>query len=318
MRILFFGTPDFSVPALQVLISNPEFTVVAVVTQPDRPAGRGSQVRMSPVKVLALEHSLPVLQPTSLRKDPLVVGQLEALGPFDVGIVIAFGQILPQKVLDLPRHGCINIHASLLPRWRGAAPIHRAILAGDQETGVCLMKMEAGLDTGPVYCREVTSISLHETAETLHDRLAKFGATLLEKNLAAICNGEIPWVAQPEDGITYAQKIDVAEALIDWSASAADIDRTVRAFSPFPGAYTSWNGKRLKILAGTPVPRRSTTNDPGFGKAVFAGRDRLEISCRDAEFLVTEVQLEGKKRMGIGDFLRGNAVGEGAKFGERG
>lgn len=314
MRILFFGTPDFSVPTLRGLLEIPGASVCAVLTQPDKPAGRGSEIRMSPVKKLALEHGIPVLQPRSLRKDPDILRQIEALGPFDIGVVIAFGQILPQKILDLPLAGCVNIHASLLPRWRGAAPIHRAILAGDKETGVCLMQMEAGLDTGAVYRRRSIPIGPTDTTGVLHDVLAQMGADLLKEAIHSICAGTERPEPQPENGVTYAQKVDVSEARIDWTNPADEIDRTIRGFSPYPGAFTSLNGKRLKILSGTILPSRPGDSPKSPGAASFVGRDRLEIACGSGEILVQEVQLEGKKRMSIGDFLRGIVIVEGTTF----
>ncbi|MEM1411675.1 MAG: methionyl-tRNA formyltransferase, partial [Pseudomonadota bacterium] len=241
-RVVYAGTPDFAVPALQRLIDT-DMDLAAVYTQPDRRAGRGRRLAASPVKQLALDHGLRVLQPESLR-EPAAQAELSALNP-DLMIVAAYGLILPQAVLDAPRLGCVNIHASLLPRWRGAAPNHRAIKAGDAETGVCIMQMEAGLDTGPVLIREALTIGAEETTGDLHDRLSALGARLINPALAGL---PLEADAQPEDGVTYAAKISKNEARVDWTRPAADVDRLIRGLSPFPGAWCEVEGERVKLL----------------------------------------------------------------------
>ena len=311
MKILFYGTPDFSVPSLKALIGNSAYSVGAVVTQPDRPAGRGGKIRFSPIKEVALQHNIPVLQPASIRKElPAFIGAVKELGPFDVGVVIAFGQILPVEALTIPKAGSINIHASLLPRWRGAAPIQRAIMAGDRESGVCLMQMEAGLDTGPVFSFERTSIEKYESGGSLHDRLAQLGAVLLERSLPGILSGKIPSVPQSSNGVTYAEKITTKDALINWAAEANTIEHQVRALSPFPGAFSFLGAARLKILNGLAVESMSNSNQSP-GTVTFVSSDRLEVQCGVGVLRLLEVQLEGKKRMSIADFLRGTSIQAG-------
>lgn len=294
-KILFMGTPDFAVPALQALIEAHE--VVAVVTQPDRPAGRGGRLRLSPVKQVAVAHDIPVFQPERLRRPDA----LETLAgwPADVFVVAAFGQILPQAALDMPVHGAINVHASVLPRWRGAAPIHAAIRAGDAETGVTIMQMDAGLDTGPMLSVRRTAITPDDTAQTLHDRLATLGAALLAETLPPYLAGEIAPQPQPEAGVTYAPQITKAEGRIDWTQPADAIERQVRAFTPWPGTFTGWDGRLLKVHRGTV----GAGNAPA-GEVVMAG-DRLAVGTGDGLFFPQEVQLEGKQAVPIDDFLRG-------------
>ena len=316
MNVLFFGTPDFSVPTLQALIDAPDISVGAVLTQPDRPSGRGGKITMSPVKQLALAHSIPVFQPASLRKEfESLRGDLAQHGPFDIGVVIAFGQILPKDVLDFPLHGCVNIHASLLPRWRGAAPIQRAIEAGDSETGVCLMKMDVGLDTGAVYAEHRLPIESGDTGATLHDKLAKLGASSLVQALSHIASGALNAVPQPQEGITYASKITTEECRISWHHPARDIALSIRAFSPWPGCFTTWREKRLKILFAS-ESRRSYPHTTTPGTIVYAQGDRLEIACfQGSAICVNDIQLEGKKRMSVEEFLRGAAFPEGEVIG---
>jgi len=313
-RILFFGTPQFSVPTLEKLCTTPGVQVAAVITQPDRPSGRGGEITATPVKRCALQHSIPVLQPHSLRKEfSSLSSELSALGPFDLGVVIAFGQILPVEVLTLPQRGCVNIHASLLPRWRGAAPIHRAIEAGDAETGVCLMEMDAGLDTGAVFSSAHTPIRGTDTYSSLHDKLSVLGAELLVRDLQAIVEGRLTAQPQPLEGVSYAKKISSQEAQIDWSQSAELIARKVRAMFPFPGCYTYWEGKRLKILQAQPAPH-TMGSESAPGTVVQALSDTLVISCGAGSLRVEEVQLEGKKRMFVQDFLRGSTIAIGTHF----
>lgn len=318
LPVIFFGTPDFSVPTLRALISNPEFCVKAVVTQPDKPAGRGKKMTFSPVKTLALSHNIPVLQPQSIRKEEQAfLKEASALGPFAIGVVIAFGQILPVSVLELPKAGCVNIHASLLPRWRGAAPLQRAIMAGDKKSGVCLMRMEAGLDTGPVFSRAEITLKENETLESLHDALSQMGADLLNKELKRIASGQIVAQEQAQEGITYASKISAEEALIDWSKNASELSCSIRGLSPFPGAFTFLNKQRLKVL----MVKNSLQSEecgqaeraalpPGTICAINA--ESIEVQCGQGTLLLLEVQLEGKKRMSCADFLRGVALEKGA------
>ncbi len=250
LRVVFMGTPEFSVPAREQLLLD-QHQVVAVYTQPDRPAGRGRKLTPSPIKHLALEHGIPVEQPERL-KPPEVQARLRAYAP-DVMVVAAYGLILPRAVLEIPKHGCLNIHASLLPRWRGAAPIQRAILAGDAETGVTLMQMAAGLDTGDMLLKAVTPIGPGDTAQELHDRLAEQGAQLLLDCLEDLQAGRLRPEPQDEALATYAEKLSKAEAELDWFLSAAVLDRQVRAFNPWPGCYTRWREKQLKIIEALPL-----------------------------------------------------------------
>ena len=293
MKIVFMGTPEFSVPVLEALARAHE--VVCVYSQPPRPAGRGKKDRPSPVQARAEELGLPVRHPVSLRT-PEAQAEFAALGA-DVAVVVAYGLILPQVVLDAPRLGCLNIHASLLPRWRGAAPIHRAIMAGDAETGVCIMQMEAGLDTGPVLMREATAIGATETTGQLHDRLSEMGARLIGQALAAL-PGLTP-VPQPAEGVTYAQKIDKAEARIDWTRPAVEVDRQIRGLSPFPGAWCEIAGERVKLL------QSELATGQGAPGQVLSG---LTIACGTGAVAITLAQREGKRAMAPDDFLRGFAL----------
>lgn len=295
--IVFMGTPDFSVPILQALIEHHD--VLGVVTQPDRPAGRGGKVKQSPIKQVAVEHDIPVYQPQKLRRKK-AIAELQAWHPpVDLYIVAAFGQILPQTVLDIPAHGSINVHASLLPRWRGAAPINAAIREGDSETGVTIMLMDAGLDTGPMISKRSLPIEVNETGQTLHDKLSQMGADLLIDTLPDYLAGELTPEAQPEDGVTYAGQIQKEEGDIDWSNDAASIERLVRAFTPWPGTYTQFRGKQLKIHAGHIVEGSAEA-----GK-VIAHDNGVAIGTNDGLFIPTEVQLSGKKRIDIESFING-------------
>ena len=314
MNVIFFGTPQFSVPSLTTLLAVPNVSIRAVVTQPDRPAGRGDKIQSSPIKQLALQHQITVLQPTSLKKElPLFLESLQELGPFDVGVVIAFGQILPKAVLDLPQHGCINIHASLLPRWRGAAPIQRAILSGDHETGVCLMRMDEGLDTGAIYSRQSVPILATDTCQTIHDSLADIGAKLLCSDLNAIIEGRSTPVEQPNIGITYANKIAASEGLINWRTSSREIALTVRALSPRPGCFTFWRGERLKILlAHESTFSSETIATPGSVISIHGGY--LEVACGSGSLLIEQLQVAGKRQMSTAEFLRGTVLSPGERF----
>jgi methionyl-tRNA formyltransferase len=309
MRIVFMGTPDFSVPVLQALIDfgvDSGHDVVAAYSQPPRRSGRGKAVRPTPVHAHAEALGIPVRTPLTLR-DADAQAEFAALEA-DVAVVAAYGLILPRAVLEAPWLGCLNVHASLLPRWRGAAPIQRAILAGDAETGVCIMQMEAGLDTGPVRLEGRTPID-HKTAGALTDELSAMGARLMVQVLADI--HAYPPVAQPEDGVTYAPKIDKVEARIDWSRSAAEVERQIRAFSPVPGAFVEYHGERIRILAGRIVPLVYPGEPVGAGPAIPPGLvidDQMAIACADAALLPTLVQRAGRGVMTSKDLLRGFPV----------
>ena len=292
------GTPDFSVPSLRKLIATQE--VVGVVTQPDRPAGRGKQLRPSPVKVVAEAANIPVYQPKSLRKE-------EAAAPLrdwkpDVIVVAAFGQILRPHVLDLPPHGCINVHASLLPRWRGASPIQHAILAGDAETGVCLMQMDPGLDTGPVYVCQSVPIAPTETAASLHDKLAAAGAELTGQHLDDILQGKIPPRPQNDDESTYAPMISKEDGRLEWTDTAVNLDRRIRAMTPWPGAFTYWDGKLLKIKEASLADMKLPSGQ--IGEVVAVGGETAVLT-EDGGIQLQTIQLEGKKAMPVDEFLRG-------------
>lgn len=293
MKIVFMGTPEFSVPILEALATQHE--ILCVYSQPPRPAGRGQQLRPSPVQARAEAMGLPVRHPTSLRDGHALV-EFQALDA-DIAVVVAYGLILPQAILDAPKLGCLNIHASLLPRWRGAAPIHRAIMAGDVETGVCIMQMEAGLDTGPVLLRAATPIGAEETTADLQDRLSAMGARLILQALDTLPN--LIAVPQPRDGTTYAQKIDKAEARVNWTQPAVQVDRQIRGLSPFPGAWCEVAGERVKLL-------RSRLGD-GTGKPgqVLAG---LTIACGAGAVAITLAQRPGKRPQDVAEFLRGAAL----------
>jgi methionyl-tRNA formyltransferase len=308
LSLIFAGTPEFSVPALEALVGS-RHRVLAVYTQPDRPAGRGQQVTMSAVKQCALKHQLPVEQPQTL-KDPAAVERL-AQYQADLMIVVAYGLLLPKTVLDTPRLGCVNIHASLLPRWRGAAPIQRAIQAGDKESGVTIMQMDVGLDTGPMLLERVTPIEARETGESLHDRLSTLGAEAVLEAIDAIAAGTAKPVDQPKDGATYAAKIKKEEALIDWSKSAVDIDRHVRAFNPWPIAETRWNGQQLRIWEAVPLDKKSSAAP---GTVVATSSEGIEVATGNGTLQLTRVQAAGRKAMPAADFLRAHRP-EGAVFG---
>lgn len=292
MRIVFMGTPDFSVPALEALAERHE--IAAVYTQPPRPAGRGQQLRPSAVQARAEALGLPVRHPKTLRT-PEAQAEFAALGA-DVAVVVAYGLILPQPVLDAPRHGCLNIHASLLPRWRGAAPIHRAIIEGDAETGVCIMQMEAGLDTGPVLLRETTAIGPAETTAELHDRLSAMGARLIVQALDRLPS--LTPQPQPDAGVIYAKKIDKAEARVDWSLPAPQVAALIRGLSPFPGAWCLMAGERLKLL-------RATAAEGSGPPGQILPAPGLRIACGTGAVDLLEVQREGKRPLPAAEALRG-------------
>ncbi|MBS1189900.1 MAG: methionyl-tRNA formyltransferase [Rhodocyclaceae bacterium] len=303
MRVIFAGTPEFAAVALRA-IAAAGHDIPLVLTQPDRPAGRGMALQASPVKRLAQELGIEVFQPPTLR-DADAQARLREVGA-DVMVVAAYGLILPQTVLDLPRFGCINIHASLLPRWRGAAPIQRAILAGDGETGVCIMQMEAGLDTGPVLLCDKLPIEAGDTAGDVHDRLAALGGELIVDCLARL---PMPAEPQSEAGVTYAAKLEKSEALIDWWRPAPEIDRLIRAFNPFPGAQALLGGTGIKIWRARPIDGRGQP-----GEILAAGKEGIAVACGEGAILVTELQKAGGKRLPAMQFLAGNALVVGSRF----
>ncbi len=304
MRIVFMGTPDFSVAALDALVEAGH-EIVCVYCQPARPAGRGQKPRPSPVQARAEALGLSVRSPVSLKgaEEQAAFAALDA----DIGVVVAYGLILPQAILDAPRRGCLNIHASLLPRWRGAAPIQRAILAGDAETGVTIMQMDAGLDTGPMLLDGRVAIGPDMTAGMLHDALAALGARLIVEALDGIEAGTVVPTPQPEEGVTYAKKIDKAEARIDWSRPAAEIDRKIRAFAPWPGAWCEIAGERVKVLAA------ALADGAGAPGAVLD--DRLTVACGTGAIRPTRLQRQGKGPADADAFLRGFAVSAGSQVG---
>ncbi|MFN7294547.1 MAG: methionyl-tRNA formyltransferase [Lysobacteraceae bacterium] len=304
MRIVFAGTPEFSVPCLDAAAARGE--VVAVYTQPDRPAGRGSALAESPVKQRAKQLGIEVFQPATLR-DAEAQAQLSRLKP-DLMVVVAYGLILPQAVLDIPTHGCWNVHASLLPRWRGAAPIQRAIEAGDAETGVDLMRMEKGLDTGPLMLRLTTPITDTDTGGTLHDRLSALGAEVLGDGLKLLRAGMVPVATkQPDEGATYAHKLEKAEARLDWAQPAVVLARKVRAFHPWPVAECELVGERLRVHGAVPLSASAARvldvarHPPGT--LVAATREGLTVACGEGALRLTVVQREGGKPVGAADFL---------------
>jgi len=293
LRVAFMGTPDFSVPILQALV-DAGHEVVCVYCQPPRAAGRGQKERLSPVHAAALDHGIEVRTPAKLKsaEDQEAFADLK----LDVAVVAAYGLILPKEILEAPKHGCINVHASLLPRWRGAAPIQRAILAGDSESGVTIMQMDEGLDTGDMLLREPVAISAKTTGQSLHDELSIMGARLALEALSGITNGSLSPVSQPDDGVTYASKLEREEGRIDWRKSAREIDHQIRAFTPWPGAWFEYEGERLKVLKALPVD--------GSGPAGTI-LDGLTIACGDGALRVETIQRAGKGPMAAQDFLNG-------------
>ena len=295
LRIVFAGTPEFAAEHLKALLDSP-YEIVAVYTQPDRPAGRGQKLMPSPVKQLALEHHIPVMQPPTLRA-PEAQAELAALKP-DLLVVVAYGLILPQVVLDIPRLGCINSHASLLPRWRGAAPIQRAIEAGDSESGVTVMRMEAGLDTGPMLLKSVTPISADDTGGSLHDRLAKLGPPAVIEAIAGLAAGTLQGEVQDDSLATYAHKLNKDEARIDWNRPAVELERVIRAFNPWPICHSTLNGEALKVLAATLADAQG---EPG--QIIAASKDGLIVGCGAGALCLTRLQLPGGKALNFSDFF---------------
>jgi len=301
LRIAFAGTPQFAVPALKALLASPH-RVVGVLTQPDRPAGRGRELRASPIKLLALEHSLPLAQPTTLRT-PEGRAPIEQWAP-ELLVVVAYGLILPPAVLGIPRFGCLNIHGSLLPRWRGAAPIHRALLAGDAETGVTIMQLDAGLDTGPTLLERRRAIGPHDTSGDLHDALSELGATALLDAIEGRVNGSLVPRPQPEDGVSYAAKVEKSEARIEWNSSAAVLDRQIRAFNPWPIAETRFAHETLRVLGAVVTDARAREGAPGT--VLGLTDDGLRVACGEGVLALREVQRAGKRPVSARDFV--NAV----------
>ena len=303
MKLIFAGTPDFAALALRSLIAA-KHEVVLVLTQPDRPSGRGMQMRHSPVKEVALTSGIEVFQPHSLR-DPDSQEKIRACAA-EAMVVAAYGLILPQTVLDMPRWGCLNIHASLLPRWRGAAPIQRAILAGDCETGICIMQMEAGLDTGPVLLTESLPIAADDTAGSLHDKLANLGAQMIVNTLDRLPLNAKP---QPDPGACYAAKIEKSEAALDWRLSAAQLEKQIRAFNPFPGAVSNLDGRAIKIWQAKCITASGTP-----GQVVAVDGSGIVVACGKGGLRLSELQKAGGKRLPVAQFLAGNPITAGSSF----
>lgn len=307
MRIVFAGTPAFAERALAAVL-DAGHDIALVLTQPDRPAGRGMHAATSPVKQLALARGLALHQPATL-KEPAAAAPIAAAQP-DALVVAAYGLLLPQAVLDIAPMGAINIHASLLPRWRGAAPIQRALLAGDVETGVAIMKMEAGLDTGPVMLERRISIAADDDAQSLHDKLAALGASSIVEALALIAAGSALWRPQATDGASYARKIDKSEAAIDWSRPCAELERKLRAFRPAPGAQSTLRGETVKLLRARCVERSGAP-----GAVLSSGADGIVVACGEGALEIQELQRAGGKRLAAAAFLRGFPVAAGERLG---
>jgi len=301
LRIIFAGTPDFSVPPLKALLESVH-EVVAVYTQPDRPAGRGRKLAASPVKLLAQEQGIPVYQPVNFKADE-DTGRLADLHA-EIMVVVAYGLLLPEAILNAPIKGCINIHASILPRWRGAAPIQRAVLAGDDETGVSIMQMEKGLDTGPVYLIKRLLLADDETAGSLHDRLSVLGAEALMEALPGIADGSLPAVVQDHESSCYARKLDKQEAAIDWRKSAQEIERQLRAFNPWPVAHTLYENAGLRIWEGHAIDGTSATP----GTVMSAGREGIDVATGSGLLRISRLQMPGKRAMCAADFINAQQI----------
>lgn len=311
MNIIFAGTPEFAVPALAALI-DAGHQIVMVLTQPDRPAGRGMKLKASPVKVLATQHDLPVFQPETL-KDAVVQAQIEQMNA-DVMIVAAYGLIIPTVILNMPRFGCYNIHASLLPRWRGAAPIHRSILAGDAETGVTIMEVVPALDAGAMVCKGVVPITDADTTQTLHDVLSKMGAELMVAAMATLeTNATLPATTQDEGLVTYAHKLEKAEAAIDWQKSAHEISRQIRAFNPFPVAQSYLRGEVCRIWMATADVAPTNSGHAKVGE-ILSVYDGVRVACGEGVLHITELQAPGGKRLSAPAFVQGHHLQAGEAF----
>ena len=311
MKIIFAGTPEFAAPALAALIAAGH-DIVMVLTQPDRPAGRGMKLKASPVKLLALQHQLPLLQPVTL-KDETIQAQLAALDA-DVMIVAAYGLIIPTIILGLPRHGCYNIHASLLPRWRGAAPIHRSILAGDKETGVTIMEVVPALDAGAMVSKGSVPITETDTTQSLHDALSTQGATLMVEAMEKLQEtGTLPSTPQDESLVTYAHKLEKSEAAIDWSKSAVEISRQVRAFNPFPVAQTNFKGEVCRIWMAVAIAGNTNLGSNKIGEVVSVHDDIL-VCCGEGLLQINELQAPGGRRLNAQAFVQGHHLKVGDYF----
>lgn len=313
MRIVFMGTPEFSVAALKALIEAGH-EVIAVLTQPDRPKGRGKQVQFSPVKEEALLHDIPVYQPVHIKKEPECIELLRNLQP-DAMVVVAFGQLLPKEVLDIPKYGCINIHASLLPMYRGAAPIQRVILNGETKTGVTTMLMDEGLDTGDMLETEEAAIDADETGGSLHDKLSEIGGRLILSTLDKLEKGTLVPKKQ-EGGTCYASMLKKEEGLLDFTKPAEILERQIRGLNPWPSAYTSFRGKTLKLWKAQVVSPKEDDNQLKNGQLILENKDILEVKTGAGRLRLLEIQMEGKKRMPVDAFLHGYNVEEGEMLGE--
>lgn len=309
MRIIFMGTPDFAVPTLEALVTGGH-EVIAAVTQPDKPKGRGKAVLMTPVKEKALEYGIPVYQPVKAR-EPEFIEVLKSLEP-EVIVVVAFGQILPKEILEIPRYGCVNVHASLLPKYRGAAPIQWAVIDGEEESGVTTMQMDEGLDTGDILEMEKIRLEEKETGGSLFDKLSRLGGKLILSTLSGLENGTVVPRKQGETTTPYAKMLKKTMGEIDWNMEAAAIERLIRGLNPWPSAYTSCNGKTLKIWAADVLPG-GQGEEPG---RVRAGKDSLLVETGSGLLSITELQLEGKKRMDTASFLRGFSIPDGTVLGK--
>ena len=308
-NLIFMGSPQFAVPTLEALAR--DYTILAVFTQPDKPAGRGQQLTAVPVKQWAIAHNVPVYQPKSFRKEPPAIDMLRALKP-DVIVVAAYGLILPQAVLDVPPFGCLNVHGSILPRHRGAAPITSAILAGDAETGITIMKMDAGLDTGPMLSVAREAIRPDDTTASLTERMSHLGAQLMADTLPKYLAGEIVPQPQPEEGVTYSPKINKADAQIDWHKPAIEIERMVRAYIPWPGTQTMWDGALLKILRAQVMEGK---RDGEIGRVVKLDDGSIGVVTGEGALVLKEIQLAGRKALKAEDFVRGQPGFVGAVLG---
>ncbi len=310
-RIVFMGTPDFAVPTLETLLAGPD-EVVGVFTQPDKPVGRGLKMRATPVKQAVIDKNIPILQPKRLRNQQAVT-ELKNLQP-DLVIVVAYGQILSDEVLALPKYGCVNVHASLLPRWRGAAPLHRALLAGDKKSGVTIMRMDAGLDTGPMLKMGELPLNGRMTGGELHDQLAKLGAGLLLETISGLKDGTIPDIQQPEAGVTYAAKLSREDEVIDWARSAIEIHRQIHALNPWPGAHTRLNKRSIKLFRCR-LGEKNSLEKRTPGEIISFHKEGPEVLCGSGSLVLTELQPAGKKTMAAADWLRGNPPTIGTQLG---
>lgn len=309
MKVLFFGTPEFARPSLEALLASPH-EVIGVFTQPDRPRGRGQRLIPSPVKTLSLDKGIPVFQPERIR-DRTSLEILRSLRP-DLIVVVAYGQILSPPVLSIPAGGCVNVHASLLPKYRGAAPIAWAILRGETRTGITTMLMDPGMDTGPILLTEETAIDPEDTAGVLHDRLSRMGAGLLQRTIAGLEEGSLAPISQDHTQATYAPLIKKGDGKINWAFPARELFNLLRAFDPWPGAFTPWGGRALKLFRPSLLPGEAR-EDPGTVAAVSA--DGLQVATAQGYLLVREVQLENRPRMSVSEFLRGHPLRSGERLG---